>query len=115
MARIGLLLAVVFAGVIFKHSGSAYTSIHVVYIVVIVGALIYSSMARSGRIGRGRSTPGGPIGPIDVRARPAADVTPQLGAPGWFPDPIDHDIERYWDGSAWEGTRHRDGTGQFGG
>lgn len=54
MLRIGLLIAVVVGGLIFHHRGHAYDTIRIVYIVLIVGFLVWRLAVRSGRLPRRR-------------------------------------------------------------
>jgi hypothetical protein len=49
MMRIGLLIAVVVGGLIFHHQGHAYDTIRIVYVVVVVGFLIWRISMRMGR------------------------------------------------------------------
>jgi hypothetical protein len=55
MMRIGLLIAVVVGGLIFHHQGHAYDTIRIVYVVVVVGFLIWRISMRMGRTPRIRN------------------------------------------------------------
>jgi hypothetical protein len=55
MMRIGLLIAVVVGGLIFHHQGHAYDTIRIVYVVVILGFLVWRVAMRTGRIPRNRN------------------------------------------------------------
>lgn len=59
MMRIGLLIAVIVGGLIFHHQGHAYETIRIVYVVIVVGFLIWRISMRTGRIRRNRN-PGPP-------------------------------------------------------
>jgi hypothetical protein len=68
--RVALIVAIVVAGVLFHHQGPAYRVIRVVYLVVIVGFLIWRLSLRSSRLSRRRDRdrdigpgPRGPGGP----------------------------------------------------
>jgi len=52
--RLGLLVMVILAGVVFHHSGGVYDTIHVLYLVLIVGLLAFALVTR-----RRRQPPGG--------------------------------------------------------
>jgi hypothetical protein len=56
--RLGILVLVILAGVVFHHQGSTYDAIRVGYYVVLVAFIGYAFSARS-RAKRG----GGPMGP----------------------------------------------------
>jgi hypothetical protein len=58
LIRIGLLVAVLLIGASLHHSGSTYNTIHVIYLVIIVGLLVASVVIRK-RSGRGRRGSGG--------------------------------------------------------
>jgi hypothetical protein len=55
--RLGLLVMVILAGVVFHHTGGVYDTIHVLYLVLIVGLLGFALMTR-----RRRQSPGGTAG-----------------------------------------------------
>jgi hypothetical protein len=109
--RLVLLVAVIGAGVAFHHSGPAYTTIRIVYYAVLLGVIGYALYRRSaskhpdpGASG-GPTPPPGPGSPSTLSGEPGS--TPPAGLnPGWYPDHRDMKIQRYWDGSAWTGTRH---------
>jgi hypothetical protein len=60
MMRIGLLIVVVAGGLLLHHRGHAYEAMRVVYLVVIVGFLLWRLALRSGRAPRRRREPGPP-------------------------------------------------------
>jgi Protein of unknown function (DUF2510) len=115
MVRIGLLAAVLLAGVVFHERGPAYTTIRVLYFVVIFGALGFFLLRRSVAKRRGSSpaADAGVSGPATHRAVPPQSLDPASSVPagspqrqpGWFPDQQDMKVQRYWDGSAWTATR----------
>ncbi len=53
--RLGLLVMVILAGVVFHHSGGVYDTIHAIYYVLIVGFLVFAIATRR----RARQSPGG--------------------------------------------------------
>jgi hypothetical protein len=55
MMRIGLLAAVIVGGLIFHHQGHAYDTIRIVYVVVVLGFLVWRLALRSGRAPRMRN------------------------------------------------------------
>jgi len=60
--RIGLLVMVILAGVVFRHSGGTYDAIRGVYYVLIVGFLVFAFVTRR-RAGQSRGgTAGGSWG-----------------------------------------------------
>ncbi|HVB06352.1 MAG TPA: DUF2510 domain-containing protein [Acidimicrobiales bacterium] len=120
--RIGLVVAVIAAGLLFHRSGSAYSAIRTVYLVAVLGFLAYGftrrrrsgigGARRPGSLPGGAPLPGGWGGqqgaPVDIRPAPS-DPAPPLAAAGWFPEPDDPGVERYWDGANWSKRRHRQG------
>jgi len=73
--RLGLLVMVILAGVVFHRSGGTYQAIHVLYYVLIVGFVGFALMTRRRRGNQAPGgTPGGSRGGID-RA-PAAPSSP---------------------------------------
>jgi hypothetical protein len=68
--RIGLLIAVIVGGLIFHHQGHAYETIRIVYVVIVVGFLIWRLSTRSSRLPRRRNRnlgPPPPSQPTDYR------------------------------------------------
>jgi hypothetical protein len=63
MIRIGLLVAVIVGGLIFHHQGHAYDVIRGVYIVLILGFLVWRLALRTGRTPRSRNRDLGPPPP----------------------------------------------------
>jgi hypothetical protein len=49
--RLGALVLVVLAGVVFHHSGGAYNAIHFLYIALVIGFLAVSISTRRRRAG----------------------------------------------------------------
>jgi hypothetical protein len=114
--RFGLLFVVLIAGVVFHGSGSTYGLIRGVYLVVVLGGLFYGLSRRRGRFGGGMPPRGSwPNGPVDVRARENVQEPAPLSPAGWFPDPTDSKVERYWDGANWGASRQRDASGSIDG
>jgi len=106
--RLGLLVAVLVAGAAFHDSGPTYTTIRVLYFAVIIGFIGFALYRRSVTRHHDTSiTPTPPPGPGSSPTVPAepSSPTPTLN-PGWYPDQHDMLVQRYWDGSAWVGTRH---------
>jgi hypothetical protein len=58
MLRLGLLVMVILAGVVFHHSGGVYDTIHAIYYVLIVGFIVFAIATRR----RSRQSPGGTAG-----------------------------------------------------
>jgi len=105
--RLLLLVAVLVAGAAFHDSGPTYTTIRIAYYAVIVGFIGFALYRRSVHKHQGTSTtaPPGPAPSPAVPGEPWSPTYPVLN-PGWFPDQHDMLVQRYWDGSAWVGTRH---------
>jgi hypothetical protein len=66
MMRIGLLIAVVAGGLLLHHRGHAYEAMRIVYLVIIVGFLVWRLALRSGRAPRRRRDPTEPGPPPEV-------------------------------------------------
>lgn len=92
--RIGALVLILLAGVVFHHSGKTYDSLRVLYYVLIIGLIAYSFRARrsigqsggfnsvGARFGRpggqGWASRPGAQAPVDARLRePEPDPGPQ--------------------------------------
>jgi hypothetical protein len=56
--RLGLLVMVILAGVVFHRSGGIYDTIHAIYYVLIIGFLVFAIATRR----RARQSPGGTAG-----------------------------------------------------
>jgi hypothetical protein len=96
---LGALVLVILAGAVFHHSGGVYQTIHVLYLVLIVGFLAFALLNRSRR-GKGSSTgtaggswgggvggtPGGPTSPATERPRGLIDNEHDLGPNDPRPD-----------------------------
>jgi|HubBroStandDraft_6_1064221.scaffolds.fasta_scaffold5485977_1 hypothetical protein len=63
MIRIGLLVAVIVGGLIFHHKGHAYEVIRVIYVVIVLGFLVWRIGMRRGRSLRGRNRQNNSGGP----------------------------------------------------
>ena len=115
MARFGLLAVVLIAGATLHHSGSAYSAIRGLYFIVIIGFLFFSFSRRRGGSRSTFGAPRSPFGRQGLSGRQTIDVTPNPPTPsevgarpiGWFPDPSDADVERYWNGTGWGQVRRR--------
>jgi hypothetical protein len=57
--RLGAFVLVILAGVVFHHSGGVYQTIHVLYLVLIVGVLAFALLTRTRR---GKQSPSGTAG-----------------------------------------------------
>jgi hypothetical protein len=88
--RLGLLVMVILAGVVFHHSGGVYDTIHVIYIVLIVGFLVFAlaTRRRGGRQPQGGTAGGSWGGPVRGQwgAGTSAPATPS-SAPATPPAP----------------------------
>jgi hypothetical protein len=73
--RLGLLVLVVLAGVVFHHSGGAYITIRVLYFALVIGFVVFAATARRRR-GRnpGQGSVGGSWGDIN-----GSGATPNAG------------------------------------
>jgi hypothetical protein len=124
--RLGLLAAVLLAGWAFHDSGPTYTAIRIVYFVVVIGFIAFAFYRRSAARhhdswtppttppgpGPSPTVPGRPGPPSSPVAHPVTAAEPGAAlAPGWYPDQQDMKVQRYWDGSAWVGTRHWEENG----
>jgi hypothetical protein len=108
--RLVLLVAVLAAGAAFHHSGPTYTAIRIAYYAVILGFIGYALYRRSASKYHDPSVPGGPTPPVPgpspaIPGGPGSAPSSTLNL-GWYPDQQDMKVQRYWDGSAWTGTRH---------
>jgi hypothetical protein len=107
--RFGLLAAVLLAGYAFHDSGPTYTTIRIIYFVVLIGFIGFAFYRRSATRHHDTSTtpsaPPGPAPSATVPGQPWSPTSPLLN-PGWYPDEHDMKVQRYWDGSAWVGRRH---------
>jgi hypothetical protein len=84
-ARLGLLVMVILAGVVFHRSGGVYQTIHVLYYVLIVGFLVFALATRRRRGSQPRGgTAGGSWGGTD-RA-PTASSSPWTAQPSELTD-----------------------------
>jgi hypothetical protein len=123
--RLGILVLVILAGVVFHDHGPTYEAIHIGYYVILVAFIGYAFYARSratrggGTMGAPGPTPsptlpghrGDPSSTVPVPASPPPSTpAPSTQTPGWYPDQQDASQQRYWDGTTWTGTRHWDGS-----
>ena len=106
--RVALLAVVLFAGFAFHDHGTAYTTIRVIYYIVILGVVLFAVSRRSMAKRRGTSVPGAPPGPGPSPTVPGTAWPPPspIQNPGWYPDQQDMKVQRYWDGAAFTSTRH---------
>jgi hypothetical protein len=82
--RLGAFVLVILAGVVFHHSGGVYQTIHLLYLVLVVGVLGYALLARSRRGNRSPSGGvGGSWGGVDTTHSAAASPSPHR-----VPDPF---------------------------
>jgi hypothetical protein len=89
MVRLGLLVMVILAGVVFHHSGGAYDTIRALYLVLVVGFLAFAIMTRRRRSqspggtagGSWGGTSGGSWGGAGVSSPPATPTAPPSDPP----------------------------------
>jgi hypothetical protein len=107
--RLGLLVMVILAGVVFHHSGGVYDTIHAIYYVLIVGFIVFAIATRrrakqssggtaGGSWGGGASggswgggAPGGSWGNTPPPAQPPASGDPSTGPVNNEHDPAPND------------------------
>ena len=107
--RLVMLGALLLLGGVFHHSGSTYSVIRGIYLVLLLGGLIFYASRRSA--GRpGRFSRGMPTGGMPFEAPSPTSGTSRAIAPGWYRDATDATLEHYWDGRAWTGGRRWDGN-----
>lgn len=95
--RIGLLVMVILAGVVFRHSGGAYDTIRGIYYVLIVGFLVFAIVTRRRAGLSRRGTAGGSWGgssggswgnrPPPAQPPPASDPPAGTAGGSWGNSP----------------------------